>query len=106
MAFTIMGILAILMILLNGLIIGTTIYRSGEFYKRKYNFGVAMFALIVEIWLGITSLPSNYHLNKLIYVGLFLSLVTSAFLYKKDFNKSRIILGITTLLTFVVFFFV
>ena len=99
MAFFLMGLMSICFIVIS---LGTSFlsfYKQGKFMSNQWFFITLTGLVFVELLIGFTSLPTNYLVHRVVDIILMVALIGNIALYKKSFDKSRIILGILSILT-------
>lgn len=99
MVFALMGILALVFIGITCTSVLLAFLKNGEFLKKKWLFILMTFIILIELVIGLTSLPSNYILQRIIDIVLIVITVVNLFIYNKKFDLSRVILAIVSVVT-------
>lgn len=105
MAFFLMAVMAVVFIGISAITAFLSFYKQGKVVEKKWVFITLTVLLLGELAVSFTGLPSNYIVKKAIDVVLMGVLVGNVFLYKKAFDKSRIVLSIMSIVSLVVVLF-
>ncbi|MEG2788348.1 MAG: hypothetical protein RR942_11090 [Romboutsia sp.] len=98
MALFLMTVMAICFIVFSVITAILSFYKDGKALKKKWVFIILTVLTLGELFISLTSLPSNYLIKKIIDIILMIALIGNLFVYEKKFNTSRLILGVTSIL--------
>ncbi|MEG1311799.1 MAG: hypothetical protein RSD47_07330, partial [Romboutsia sp.] len=84
--------------------IGLLMFKDGKYVKHFSIFLILNFSILLGLYMNFNSLPSNYILERIIYIILIIISLICIALYKSEFKIARILLSIVSLLSVIMFF--
>ncbi|EQK40254.1 putative membrane protein [[Clostridium] bifermentans ATCC 638] len=108
MVFLLMTIIGIFFIFKAFLTLFFTLFKKGKFLRKKLIFISLSLVTLVEFYITISALPTNFIVKKVTLEFLMILLFFNLFLYlvrcKKSFNSRRLILGILSTISTIALF--